>query len=67
MFLVWSLIDRSIELALNLVPFKSLLSLFIYFVVLRKGFLRVSFVINTSFSIEIEDFMDSLEFKPFNY
>ena len=29
MFLVWSLIDRSIELAPNLVPFKGLLSLFI--------------------------------------
>jgi len=38
MFLVWSLIDRSIELALNLVPFKGLLSLFIYFVALRKCF-----------------------------
>ena len=37
-FLVWSLIDRSIELASNLVPFKGLLSLFIYFVALRKGF-----------------------------
>ena len=33
-----SLIDRLIELASNLVPFKGLLSLFIYFVALRKCF-----------------------------
>ena len=37
-FLFDHLIERLIELASNLVPFKCLLSLFIYFVVLRKGF-----------------------------